>query len=607
MAVTIDFTVSKQTSGCVPCAIWCDAAATTSTETSKPWRDLLYRWVVTAVSGSYAPGDYAYGNTVLRSKAVGFSPFWAHVIETAGTYLVTLQVYDGTGWYSDSESVTVVTAASLGMETKAVSQLGDFTGAPAGSTHITSSGNDFDEIVDLATEGKQILAVRGETWLCANSTSMVANGPVVIGAYGSGNKPKVTPTDAKFCLGLSSAATPTIKDFRIMDWEFDGTALTAATQTARGVSADGTIKEALFLRMVIHHLKFSFVLDSSVLSLADSETLWDKIFLMDSELTVGEGGNDNGGNIVYAEAHRYAALGCLFHDSTQAEHVVRHQFLRKAILGHSTFSNRALGRGLLTIRAYNNDTGQTVTAAGDDSITRYVTVSDNIFDMTVTGTTDSSATGLGPSNPSSDQRIEEFRWERNFHTGTDGAGFPVAMLISATKGKVANNIFKLSDYGTEGPVGIKITLTDGTGVEPEPDDILIYNNSFYSDAAYTGTFRSIFIFPTANNVTNKNNLTFVPNAAAVQTIDDDGVGTVGTEGNNGNSSDAQANGASEVNPFVSADPSAPADFEPTGYALLTAVATTAYNDYKGEFRGSSIVRGALEVGTEDYPDRKSVV
>ncbi len=131
--------------------------------------------------------------------------------------------------------------------------------------------------------------------------------------------------------------------------------------------------------------------------------------------------------------------------------------------------------------------------------------------------------------------------------------------------------------------------TGQRGIEPPATNVRFYNNTFYSGSA--GNFTGVSIGSTATNVTVENNLGAAPIASNPTMIS--GTGASGLTESNNLLSDAPAA------LFVSATPTAPADFSPnpTSLARDTGLSTVpVFSDFFGTSRPQNGVRdiGAVE-------------
>lgn len=197
-APVITLTPSR-TSGAVPLAVYFDTEGTTSVRTDKPVHELHYSWDF----GPDAAGDTSSGGRYFT----GFVA--AHVFETAATHHVTLTVTDSTGASSTtSVDIGALSAPAGGWTTYCFSNDTDFTGCPDGSTHSTTAywqGYSGDDVLDHVGTNRRLLMKRGGSFNYTTSAS-IGSGPMLIGAFGSGDDPIVKFTGT-----------------RANDWDYYGT------------------------------------------------------------------------------------------------------------------------------------------------------------------------------------------------------------------------------------------------------------------------------------------------------------------------------------------------------------------------------------------------
>ena len=109
------------------------------------------------------------------------------------------------------------------------------------------------------------------------------------------------------------------------------------------------------------------------------------------------------------------------------------------------------------------------------------------------------------------------------------------------------------------------------GVEPGPNEIHIYNNTFYSSATNPGVnFIAIHVNAPATNTVVRNNFVSAPNFRGKTVLSNSGTGTV-----------ASNNTITNTPGWVSATPSLPAQFRPTGAspAIGTGTVIPVWSDF----------------------------
>lgn len=578
-AITLNLLASR-TSGVGPLAVFFDASATTAIATTRPFHDLDYQWDFgDAGSGTWGQGTRP--GLISRNSATG--PVAAHVYETPGTYTVTLTVTDGTTTVvenclvvtvSNPDVVFATTTTCVAVAALPVAGAG---GCPVGATVVQTSDFDATIATQLAAGKKRILFNRNETYFVNAAAARIdAPGPGMIGAYGAGAKPLIRSTGPGTRIAISSFTTPTTADWRIMDLDLDG----QSNLTHVGLSGNGSASQITLLRLDAHDLKFGFIFDPAVLDVFNTPTftspMWDQIAIVDSTIrrvkdSLAPGGN--GGNAAYIGAARFAFLGNLIDDTILAEHGIRSQYMFKGVLSNNTISNIAAGRANITLRG-QEFAGTATLPAG--SYSEHIVVSDNLL----LGGLSVGIAGTGPKNPTSDERVRNQIWERNWYVA--GPATTVSMSIEGSEITFRNNLLNM---GGGSGVAQGIVVADG-GIIPDPDQLRIYNNTFFSNDI--GILNAIRL-QIGSNITIKNNLAYAPNATTPTMINNTGAITV-TAVNN--SSDIQLFGTSPN--FVVTPPVALTDYNltPGSYAIGGGSAVPVFSDF---FRVTRPV-GVIDIG-----------
>ncbi len=580
-AITISINASR-TSGIGPLAVFFDASATTSTATSRPFHELEYRWDFgDAGSGMWSQGTRPGVNS--RDTATG--PVAAHIYENPGPYTVTLTVTDGTNTVVENCVVITVTSPDVAfaattacVAVAAMPVAGGPGGCPAGATTVQSSDFDATLATLLASGRKRILFNRGETFVASVTAPINAAGPGLIGAYGAGPKPIVQATAA--AIGVSSLAGPAISDWRIMDLELVGL---AATST--GISGQGPASQITMYRIDAHDIQFGISFSQSLLDVINTPVfiapIWDQIAIVDSTIQRVIGGVNNGGNGVFMSATRFAFLGNLIDDTTNAEHGIRTPFINSGVLSNNTISNIADIRVNITIRGPNFAGTPTIPAG---TFTEGVVLSDN----KIIGGDSDGIVGVGPNTDSFDQRIRKLIWERNWFVA--GVGTSQAIRFEGSDITFRNNIVDMSGaVSLSGAVGLTVATA---GVAPDSSNINIFNNTFFRSDAGASTFRPVLLQVGASNITIQNNLAYGPATFAATMIFD--AGAIGLTASF-NSSNGQIAGTTPN--FVTISPITLADYSlNAGYARDGGTAVPVRSDLFGVPRpqGAAFDIGATE-------------
>ena len=567
--------VASRTSGVAPLAVFFDATGTTSPVTTRPFHEIEYRW------DFGDPGSGTWTSTpnmpnLSRNAAMG--PVAAHVFETPGTYTVAMTALDGTNTASCSVRITVANpdVVFAGANTICFSTSGTFTGCPAGAQQIPTSS--FATVVTHAAPLRRLLLRRGETWSAATSANLVQTGPGILGAFGPGASPIIRATGNVNILQISSGSTPALKDWRVMDLEFDG----LSGNNVEAVMANGGADQITLLRLNAHNLASGIDFPISVLDYwnangSPGHHTWDQLAVIDSTITTVI----NSGCSAYISGTRLSFLGNVADDSIAGEHILRTPYIGKGVISNNTLSRPRATKHVLKMHGPNF--GSAGVAGGGP--TEKVVVSDNKF----VGGNDDWTVALGPQNAQVDERVRDILVERNWFKA--GATTQVGLVIFAAETTVRNNIID-----TTGAKAHHCIAVSRRGIEPASTQVRVLNNTCYSaDTSVATNFGAVVLQPPASFITVKNNLAYAPNATSPMLLQNLGATDV-TASNN--SSDSQVKNTSS--PFAVSAPSAPADFKiHTGsYAKRGG---TPVPIFSGFFRVATPRNGNLNIGAAEEP------
>jgi hypothetical protein len=342
---------------------------------------------------------------------------------------------------------------------------------------------------------RRVLFRRGETWSASGGISLNREGPGLIGAYGTGNKPIINSAGSVFSL---SGRPPVFQDWRIMDLELVGSGLGNGTAFGH----EGTVKQLLIHRVDAHNFRSVLNIAYSVLDYNNTNGFPghdrnDQIAISDSHFYHGVGGT--GSNIAYFSSERMAILGSVWEDSTNIEHVLRTPHIGKGVISHNIMRDQAAGRHVLKLHGPS----YTALGLGQGLYSEFIVLSDNEFKGSDFRGADWTV-GIGPSDNHTDERVRNIIVERNmFRAGVGGT--QVSLNLWGGEITARNNIFDTT--GGFGHVAISITQR---GIEPPPQHIRIYNNTFYNDDNISMVGVSIGV--ETLNTTVINNLVAAPHA-----------------------------------------------------------------------------------------------
>lgn len=488
-AGSLSMTAASRLNGVAPLAVFFDAVDTTD----PAWNS----GVIQPADGDYASFDYQWdfgdsgagrwttgrqnpdGSYPSKNTAAGYLA--AHVFETPGIYTVALSVTDADGENHHYHEVITVDDPDIvfaGIKTRCVSVTGDFTGCPASSSQAASS--DLLAQIDWLNQssGRRLLLSRGDTWTISEVAKLSVEGPGMIGAYGTGDKPIIEMT-ANGMLWCNNR-----RDWRIMD-------LTLQQEP----SALDTILADVGDNGLITHCALS-----GFGSMAIYEGAVENVVISDLELVDLP---SYGMYLAYSGRHT-AVMGSHFDHLVppSSEHLIR-TYHSKLLIAHNKFERGAVSKLQIKMCA--------PTEAEDPLGARYNIVSDNIF--TNPGPV-GWLTSFGPENtePVSRELLEHVVVESNiWDLPLETEGLAAITSSGANDITIRNNIF--NNIGT--PILVSHVVPNfSTYINWK-----IYNNTFSRaknpdiDAPY---FILVDAVPDAslNNWVVKNNVVYMPHAVA---------------------------------------------------------------------------------------------
>jgi len=535
-----------RTSGVAPLSVFFDASGSTDAGISRPFHELEYTWNF----GDTNAGTWAYGAKSGSSKNAATGPVAAHVFETPGTYTVFLTIFDATYTKTTSTSITVQDpdAVFAGTNTVCFSTSATYAGCPSGATKVQTS--DFAAAINNnQAANRRLLFRRGETFTGTASGTISANGPGIVGAYGTASDPKpniVGPGTTN----IIELARGSAGDWRIMDLALSGQSTINAFNV--GVGATGPFDRATLLRLDVSGVHSGIA--ASHWALSPGDVSFDQWAIQDSTVSGIPGCNwyahyDCNWRI-YIVGTRWSIQGNYLNgqgdvstlNSTPnygysgGSHVFRSEYMANSVLGNNTFTGAGIFQHNIKLHAWAWDG----TAGGNATAGVYsekIVIADN----KIIGGINPWLVSIGPQDEISDERVRDVIFERNWITSDTGT--QILVETSVAESTFRNNIFDMT--GAAYHTGISVSRR---GIEPTPNNDRIYNNTFYSGA--TGDYVGINI-GTATNTVIRNNLGSAPLASGPLMITDTG------------SASAQSNNLLSNTPtalFVSASPAVPLDF-----------------------------------------------
>jgi hypothetical protein len=520
-----------------------------------------------------------------KNHAFGFSS--AHVFETAGTFTVTLTVTDSTGT-SDTHVETIYVddpdVVWPGTNTICYRNGGadDYTGCPSGASTInTASWSTVCDSVD--TEQKRALLRRGDTWT-SGGTCKPKQGPGMIGAFGSGDKPVIAP-DARM-VWMSNT-----HDFRFEDLKLDGS---NATFTFGGLIDDdwvcrGTdqVDHVLFNRLDLHIAgQYNAIVFGNEARLpgCDVDDFPIHMFQIDNVHTRIEG---DGNYAFFGGFYESAFMG---NDYDGCSGRPKSHCWRSAPVGGAVISHNSWGRcigGGLQVRAADWNSGYKPGVWSEN-----IVISDNFF----TNADCDGYIGLKNSSPEVDAaRRRNVLIERNYMEWSTHSSEGIG-ICSSSGVTVRNNIADMSRASTTNWDAIRVP--DGCKGAFVNENIYIYNNSCFDDDVLTPS--CIEVSQGSGHIV-RNNMYYCPNDTTC-TVFDDNVGAGSTESNN-LSSDSDFSSS----PYTPDNPDDPNGFKLDNDAGAGAVARDAgfdvsdkvFLDYGARRRPTTNIDiGSWEMGAE---------
>jgi hypothetical protein len=587
--------VPARTSGVAPLSVFFDASGTTASATSRPFHDLEYRWDF----GDTANGaTWAYGaQPGASSKNSATGPVAAHVFESPGTYTVSVTATDGTNVASTTTTITVQDPSTVfsGSKTICFSTSGTFTGCPAGATQVTTS-NFTTAINTYKASNRRLLFRRGETFTAAASAVVDVTGPGIIGAFGAGTSlpiAKITPTTPNTgfsIIQLSSPYTPGIGDWRVMDLDIDGSFVKSSDVS--GIGANGGFNQFLALRLNIHDIWRGVAAGPDILDWWNNNghpghTIFDEWSVVDSTMNGIPGCNSPGNyncdwRVYLAAKHSTVQGNYLDNQDTGGSHVLRSEYTGKGVFSNNTLARAGDFQLAIKLHAKDWTTAGVTNPGGVGTYTEQVVIADN----KIIGGINPWTLSLGPQDEIHDERVRDIIVERNWFTA--GTASQVHMHINSSKTTIRNNICDLSgaNYHT-------CVLVDVWGITPAPDNVRIYNNTFYSGTRDThDDFVGVEIGTAVTNTTVQNNLGSVPFATGPVMISGTGTGLI------------QSNNLLNNSPaaiFVNALPSVPADFGLSSASPARNTGLSAVPVLSDFFRTIRSQGGAIDIGAVEGP------
>jgi len=480
--------------GVAPLAVMFDARKSVDSNVSDPFHELVYTFEFgeKRANSAYAKtwgldGD-AFLTRMSKDRYVG-GPLAGHVYETPGTYTATVRVTDPAGGETSATlSITVRDPNTVYPGTQTIcirAGTASFVGCPAGAEQRTAAS--FSQAATTASQGKRVLLRRGDTFTSGGTIKPTAGG--ILGAFGSGARPRVTGTDPLLRVGGVGA--------RVVDIEFVSSATMNAPLGAGVIEGSGLeddIRQALVLRVKTTNGFGAF-------GLKGQGSSRHQVALVDSELGDVADRNDGkeGGKQLDGDYTKSMFLGNL---------------LGKSVKG---FNARFYGfdNGIF---AFNKFNGTNVKTSLRIHAASTVPSENFIFAYNTWGANTNQTAEFKPASTSFYNVIRNYIVEGNFvATGTS------TMRVFGQRVSIRNNIKRTSGSGASAALAtverLELAKCDGSQCTQYPTkDVWINNNTCY----FTGTTASACVAAetdvTPGPLEASNNLLYAPNAPSTAVV-----------------------------------------------------------------------------------------
>lgn len=521
-----------RSTGTAPLYVMLDASGTTDTTVTKPFHDATYTYDF----GDAGAGSWTTGS-LLGSKNASYGPMAGHIYETAGSYTVTLTVFDGVNTCQTTAGV-VVTAADVtfaGTNTTCVSTSGNFTGCPSGANQVTTSDFDAALAANVST-GKRTLFRRTETFTASTNVIITATGPGLIGAYGSGAVPVVNMTGSvgdQPTIRFGNTSTVNQKDWRVQDLSF------TLNGNAEALGLGGGFDQLTFLRITARSCADACIFfNSAVLNVAANPHLFDQIAVHETDLA----GPTSWG--LFINGKNFSIQGNTINSST-GSHTIRMSIGVWGNISNNTIGPNGVGTaGNHVLKLHAPPFGSATDGVPAGTKTEKVVIAYNKL-TPGNNSTNNWTMAIDPQDSAEDERIADIIIEGNAFTA--GTNTVEAIEIQAVNASIRNNVMN----GTGGACGCFLEIAQRSSAAPQPNGIVVSNNSMYTNSNNLNASDTPFIQVDSTTATGgmvaKNNLGYAPGVVGTPIMFRD-QGSGNTKANN--SSDAQT----KISPNLTTNP-----------------------------------------------------
>lgn len=512
---------ASRATGLAPLAVYFDASTSTSTNVTRPFHQLYYKWNFGDSKGE----TWANGARSGLDKNIAYGPVAAHVFESAVNATVTLTIFDGVETKETTVSVTAIddeASADAGGYAQLHFFSNDTTyaaGTPADGA-LGGRVTRHDNIVSIDAALSTFLTVNaafyfeyGDNFTQTGPVNITTkDGPGVIGAnpYGSGAKPLISAAAGKFIIGQNNGTNNDLADWRLVDLDMN-----SVSDTEGGILFNGPATQILMLGIEIRRAKIGieFVkssLDTLNSAVAGTVPIWPEIYLVDSSV----------GNCFdycwLGEANKLAVLGCRIEDiaippeiaAGLAGHVFRLSYSNNAVISNNSFAGPS-DRTVVTIRGVDFAGDNTIPA---NSYTEKIVFSDNKVEAGAGDTANALMFTVRRVNDTqTDVRLRNIIVERNWLVTNSR----VAEMLATDAGEltIRNNLWDFTGGGGESLISMDKHSSTPAGVN---SNVNIVNNTVFSSSTVTRNFDLVTLATGTNsaspaNFILQNNIGYVPN------------------------------------------------------------------------------------------------
>lgn len=330
-------------------------------------------------------------------------PLAAHVYDLPGTYTVRVRARTPGGAYSDATmTITVQNPSDVfpGQNTICVSTMADYTGCPTGAARATGLPSSY--------AGKRVLLRRGESFPAININRQ--DDQVMIGAYGSGAKPRVPSV----FINAGPLGTGFADDVTVMDLSI----------TNEGIYHSDSGSRYLFYRNDLvtpggnNRIDIGGALDFYGERNPSIPFYYPReIFIVENNI-LGQVNNTQRPFLnISGQGSRFAVLG---NDASRAEeHTSRFFSLHKSVISHNALRGQAYSgsgpsiRHALKIHSRGLGTYNDLWHVSNRWATSQVIIADNILGDPADNGSWTAAAGPQNRDPGTDEGIEDLIVERN--------------------------------------------------------------------------------------------------------------------------------------------------------------------------------------------------